>query len=68
MYTLTQDQLAVRAGIDSSNIRSYEGGRAMPSIHTLMRIADALDADPASLLEGLTLEHFTTATRSRNAG
>ncbi|WP_375386569.1 helix-turn-helix domain-containing protein [uncultured Microbacterium sp.] len=67
-YTVTQDQLAVRAGIDSSNIRSYESGRAMPSIHTLLRIADALDTDPATLLEGLTLEHFDSGARARKAG
>lgn len=29
-------------GIDSSNIRSYENGRAMPSIYSLVRIALAL--------------------------
>ncbi len=67
-FTLTQDELAARTGIDSSNIRSYEKGRAMPSIHTLMRIADALDVDPGRLLEGLTLEHFGATGRGRRAG
>lgn len=63
-YTMTHDQLAARTGIDSSNIRSYESGRAMPSIHTLLRIASALDVDPGYLLEGLTLEHFDAVDRA----
>lgn len=67
-YTMTQDQLAVRADIDSSNIRSYEKGRAMPSIHTLMRIASALDTEPGTLLDGLTLELFDAPARRRDAG
>ncbi|MDR2322708.1 MAG: helix-turn-helix domain-containing protein [Microbacterium sp.] len=53
--TLTQDQVAAHSGIDSSNIRAYETGRAMPSVPTLVRIADALGIAPGSLLEGLTV-------------
>jgi transcriptional regulator with XRE-family HTH domain len=56
--TLTQDQLAVRSEIDSANIRSYEAGRAMPSIHTLVRIAHALRMPPGYFLDGLALEMF----------
>lgn len=67
-YTTTQDQLAVRADIDSSNIRSYEKGRAMPSIHTLVRIAIALDTEPGELLEGLTLDLFDAPDRRSRAG
>lgn len=62
-YTVTHDMLAARSGIDSSNIRSYESGRAMPSVHSLVRIAVALDTDPGYFLEGLTLEHFDTYAR-----
>ncbi len=58
---LTQDEIAVRAAIDSANVRSYESGRAMPSVHTLMRLAWALDVPPGELLDGLTAEHFTRA-------
>ena len=66
---MTQDELAASTGIDSANIRSYEGGRAMPSIQTLLRIADALSAEPGSFLEGLMLEHFiTTARRDEQRG
>ena len=53
--TLTQDQVAARSSIDSSNIRAYETGRAMPSVPTLVRIADALGITPGTLLDGLTV-------------
>jgi len=53
--TLTQDQVAALSGIDSSNIRAYETGRAMPSVPTLVRIADALGITPGTLLDGLTV-------------
>ena len=55
---MTQDQLAVRSEIDSSNIRSYEAGRAMPSVHTLVRIAHALRTPPGYFLDDLALEMF----------
>lgn len=61
----TQDQLAAETGIDSSNIRAYENGRAMPSLHTLMRIADALGVLPADLLDGLELEMFAPSPTDR---
>ncbi len=61
----SQDELASDTGIDSSNIRSYESGRAMVSVHTLMRIADALDTPPGDLLEGLTLDLFSSPARAR---
>ena len=55
---LTQDELAAISGIDSSNIRAYENGRAMPSVHSLVRIASALGLEPGVLLEGVTPELF----------
>lgn len=58
---LTQDQLAVLSEIDSSNIRSYESGRAMLGVQTLVRIAEALKVEPGSLLEDLTSDMFTSA-------
>lgn len=54
----TQDEIAVRTAIDSSNLRAYEHGRAMPSIFTLVRIAHALDVSPGELIDGLSPEHF----------
>jgi len=58
--SLTQDEVAVISGIDSSNVRAYESGRSMPSVHTLMRFADALGVEPADLLFELTLDKFVT--------
>ena len=58
----------VLTGIDSSNIRSYESGRAMPNIYTLARIADALTVTPGELLDGLTLDHFEEIADRRRAG
>jgi transcriptional regulator with XRE-family HTH domain len=60
---MTHDPLAVASGIDSSNIRSYESGRALPGIHTLVRIATALGQPPGYFLDGLTLEMFDGAAR-----
>jgi transcriptional regulator with XRE-family HTH domain len=55
---LTQDELAAASGIDSSNIRAYENGRALPNLHSLLRIAGALGIEVSALLDGLTLEMF----------
>ena len=56
---LTQDQLAVLSDIDSSNIRSYESGRAMLSILTLVRIADALKTPPGEFIDDLASDMFS---------
>lgn len=52
----------MRTSIDSSNVRAYEHGRAMPSVFTLVRIAQALDTSPGEFLEGLTSEDFAAPT------
>ncbi len=67
---MTQDELAVAAGIDSSNVRAYESGRAMPSIHTLLRIAQALRTPVSQFLDELALDMFPTnqADARRRAG
>lgn len=68
-FGLTQDDLASLTRIDSSNIRSYESGRAMLSVQTLVRIAEALKTEPGELLEGLTSEMFgEAAAPKRRAG
>jgi len=58
---MTQDQLAANSDIDSSNIRAYEAGRAMPSIPTLVRIASALGVSPGYLIDDLTVDMFPVA-------
>lgn len=67
-YTKTHDQLAAETGIDSSNIRSYESGRAMPSVITLVRLADALATTPGEFLDGLTLDLFPAESGIRKVG
>lgn len=57
---MTVDQLAVASNIDSSNVRSYEAGRAMMNLRSLIRLAEALSVDPGELLEGLSSEMFTS--------
>lgn len=55
---MTVDQLAVASRIDSSNIRSYESGRALMSLQSLVRIAEALTVDAGDLLEGVRSDMF----------
>lgn len=55
---LKVDQLAVRADIDSSNVRGYEAGRATMSLRTLVRIAEALEISPGELIDGVRSEMF----------
>lgn len=47
---LTQEQLAIRAGISFMSVRRYESGERTPTIKTLNKIADAL---------GLSMAVFT---------
>jgi ribosome-binding protein aMBF1 (putative translation factor) len=44
---LTQIQLAEKSGVDQADISRLERGSAFPNEKTLLRIADALDADLA---------------------
>lgn len=62
---MTQDQLAAATGIDSSNVRAYESGRAMPSILSLTRIAEALGIEAGTLLDGLRAEMFAAPAATR---
>lgn len=56
---MTIDELAVASRIDSSNIRSYESGRALTSLPSLVRIAEALNADVGELLDGVSSDMFS---------
>lgn len=64
--SMTQDQLAVASDIDSSNIRSYESGRAMMNVRSLVRIADALGVLPGDLIDGVTPEMFDAQSSARS--
>lgn len=48
---LTQEQLAGRCGICSSNLRKYETGKQIPKFQMVERIADALEVSYTKFLE-----------------
>lgn len=48
---MTQEQLAFSAGIDLTYVGGIERGRRNPSVLVLARIAEALSAEPATLLQ-----------------
>ena len=48
---LTQEQLAVGAGMERSYVSDLERGTRNPSVLALGRLADALEIRPALLLE-----------------
>lgn len=56
--SMTVDELAVASRIDSSNVRGYESGRALMSVPSLVRIAEALEVSAGDLLEGVSSEMF----------
>ena len=59
---LSVDDLASKTKIDSSNIRSYESGRALVGLQSLVRIAVALEVEPGELLQGIELSMFGRAS------
>ncbi|WP_460005143.1 helix-turn-helix domain-containing protein [Microbacterium xylanilyticum] len=63
--TMTQDQLAAYSDIDSSNVRAYEAGRALPNVQTLVRLAEALKTPAGYFLEDLTLDMFPASTTDK---
>lgn len=50
----TQEEIADVAEVDTTTIGKIERGERNPNLHNLIRIADALQVDPGSLLTGLT--------------
>lgn len=55
---LSHDDLASKTKIDSSNIPSYESGRALIGLQSLVKVATVLKVQPGSLLKGLELSMF----------
>jgi transcriptional regulator with XRE-family HTH domain len=51
---LSQEELAERAGLHRTYISSLEQGRRNVAVHNVVRLAEALDLDPADLVAGLT--------------
>ena len=50
--TLTQEQLAEKAGISPAALVRIERNQSDPHVSTIRKLADALDVDPRDLLEG----------------
>lgn len=48
---MTQEQLALEAGMDRSYVSDLERGERNPSVRALGRLAAALSVEPMSLLE-----------------
>ncbi len=48
---LTQEQVAQRSGVHSTEVSRIEGGRRDPKVSTLERLAKAVEVKPGRLLD-----------------
>ncbi|MEX0973253.1 MAG: helix-turn-helix transcriptional regulator [Solirubrobacterales bacterium] len=48
---LTQEQVAERSGVHSTEVSRIEGGKRDPKISTLERLARAVEVEPGRLLD-----------------
>lgn len=55
-FAVSQMELADLASLHFTNLGKIERGQANPSLSTLLRIAGALNVNPAVLVDGLTPE------------
>jgi len=64
---LSQSELEELSGIPKARLSRYENGHVEPSIHTLARLAQALNVSEASLLDDqrAALEHFFNVLSER---
>lgn len=62
---LTQDALAQRVGLTRTSITNIERGKQKIQIHTLFRIAEALESHVASFIPS-TSEHFAISVDDRS--
>ena len=51
---LTQEALGEKAGVSRNYVNELENGKYNVTLNTLVKVAQALEIDPAKLLEGLT--------------
>jgi transcriptional regulator with XRE-family HTH domain len=49
---ITQEELALTAGLDMSNVSRYESGTREPGVRVVFRLAAALGVSPGQLLDG----------------
>jgi transcriptional regulator with XRE-family HTH domain len=57
---LSQEELAARADIHRTQISLIEGGKRMPRLDTLVKLAGALEIEPGTLLDGIVWEPTVT--------
>ena len=50
---MTQDQLAESLHVTLQTVSNYETGKSQPDIDTIVRLAEALQADPNTLIYGI---------------
>jgi transcriptional regulator with XRE-family HTH domain len=55
-FAINQMDLAELAGLHFTNLGKIERGQANPSLHTILRIAGALNMNPARLVDGMTAD------------
>jgi transcriptional regulator with XRE-family HTH domain len=53
---LSIEALAVRSGIHRTQVSALVGGKQIPRLDTLVKLAGALDVSPARLIEGIRWE------------
>lgn len=53
---LTQNQLANLADVDASGLQSWEAGRALPGVPSLVKLADKLGIDPGVLITDIRVD------------
>jgi len=71
MRGLTQSELGARAGLGAASISHFETGQRLPSLDSLVKIADALECSVDALLGRATMDEtahvdpiFLRASRS----
>jgi transcriptional regulator with XRE-family HTH domain len=65
---ISQETLALRAGVHRTQISLWENGERMPLTSTLVRLAGALEASPDQLLAGSRWEPPGTRSGARRGG
>ena len=50
---MTQDELAEKLFVTRQTVSNYETGKSQPDIDTIVRLAEALQADPNTLIYGI---------------
>lgn len=64
---LTQSELARRTGLSKPMISKIQAAQGSPSLHSLMRLADALEIPVTALFQGLDEERDALFTRAGEA-